>query len=418
MRAKEFILLEYRRDVTAQNWGKKLLDRADKDRSFVSYFTQNVQPGHELGDSSSIEFILASLEKADPTPHKEYVQWLAKQFVAGTKFEDIISRGPTALARFAEMKKRRQLSGQQADINRLTFSQVEDIAAAYKPKEPEAEKGRGQAKLYYEDAQMRIIIPQDQEAACYYGQGTKWCTAATNNNMFASYSQSSPLYIILPKQPSYTGQKYQFSFSAKQFMNEQDVSIKLPELMIRFPQLHKVFEEQAREYGILSILLSPEELRKKYAEFNEQVGLAAKKVIKGYRDSADPSRSVGALTRNLVNLVPLTNNEINAIRYHVNDTFTDANGLMDVISKVLTKLFPDDINNDDAIWEESFDTLSEWFNSTELAELLEEIFMNNDDAYAEEAIMDAHHEVIGVVAQMTQMVGDMVAKAIAVGTER
>ena len=51
------------------------------------------------------------------------------------------------------------------------------------------------------------------DAACYYGQGTRWCTAATRGkNYFSEYHNESPLLIILPKEPQYPGEKYQLHF--------------------------------------------------------------------------------------------------------------------------------------------------------------------------------------------------------------
>ena len=57
-------------------------------------------------------------------------------------------------------------------------------------KDPE-KVDKGQSKEVYQDTDVRIIVPYDQIAACYYGQATKWCTAYTNPktpNRFKDYS--------------------------------------------------------------------------------------------------------------------------------------------------------------------------------------------------------------------------------------
>lgn len=74
----------------------------------------------------------------------------------------------------------------------------------------------------YEDSDWLILIPKTEEAAKYYGKGTRWCTAATNNNMFQYYNEDGPLYININKK---TNEKYQFHFESEQFMDSSDAMI-------------------------------------------------------------------------------------------------------------------------------------------------------------------------------------------------
>lgn len=74
----------------------------------------------------------------------------------------------------------------------------------------------------YEDDEWLILIPKTEEAAKYYGKGTRWCTAANYNNMFKYYNQDGPLYINIDKD---TNEKYQFHFESEQFMDSSDAPI-------------------------------------------------------------------------------------------------------------------------------------------------------------------------------------------------
>jgi len=126
---------------------------------------------------------------------------------------------------------------------------------------------KGAAKEVYSDDSVRIIVPEDQEAACYYGQGTRWCTAATQgSNYFNQYSRSGPLYILLPKQPKYQGEKYQLHFDSDQFMNEEDEPVSLVDLLKhRFPktlQFFETVEPEIRNY----IVFLPDDLLSRLAE--------------------------------------------------------------------------------------------------------------------------------------------------------
>lgn len=226
MRSREF-LGEYNQAITAQRFGPAMLARSARD----------VDAGMgpkivaDMSDAKRMELItnlLTQIELADPTPNKQYVPWLAKMYAEGgpqSRLEDLQSTVKDALTKFHELKIRRRLSPLQNDIMRyVTAERLLDIMAGLQdPREPSAEKkARGQATEIIRTNTVRVIVPKDQAAACYYGQGTRWCTAAQNNNMFDAYADQGPLYILIPQQPKHPGEKYQMSVEAAQAMNEKD----------------------------------------------------------------------------------------------------------------------------------------------------------------------------------------------------
>lgn len=82
------------------------------------------------------------------------------------------------------------------------------------------------AEKVYEDNQWLIVIPHTEEASCYYGKGTQWCTAAEkSNNYFSHYSSQGNLYINIDK---INNKKYQFHFESESFMDENDEPIEMP----------------------------------------------------------------------------------------------------------------------------------------------------------------------------------------------
>ena len=109
------------------------------------------------------------------------------------------------------------------------------IRADFQMKAQSAEEkamAKGDAEQVYENGQVRIIVPKDQADACYYGQGTQWCTASTQStNYFNQYNKEGPMYILLPKKPQYDGEKYQLHFPSGQFMDEQDRNVNIAELL-------------------------------------------------------------------------------------------------------------------------------------------------------------------------------------------
>lgn len=79
-------------------------------------------------------------------------------------------------------------------------------------------------EVFAEDQYWKIIIPLTEEASCYWGKDTQWCTASQTNNYFDYYNSRGKLYILFDK---YDGDKYQFHFEEEQFMNIYDREIDL-----------------------------------------------------------------------------------------------------------------------------------------------------------------------------------------------
>ena len=282
MRAKEFILLEYKRDKTAAAFGTKMLTALTNDQRSVAaplgtaraaLKNQVAEPLSQGTQLIIINDILTVLEKADPTPNKEFTQWLARCYANGEEFlEDLLSNGKDMLEDYIEMKKFRVLPERERNIMNLKFNDLYtvthndglinalDNAYALDNARKASTVDKGQSTVLLDNSEVRIIIPEDKAAACYYGQGTKWCTAARNNNMFDHYNRDGKMYILLPKTPQYDGEKYQIHFASEQFMDDEDnqVSDILQLLQERFGDLIPVFdrvEDNLWEY----VLFAPDD---------------------------------------------------------------------------------------------------------------------------------------------------------------
>jgi hypothetical protein len=271
MRYKE--LLEYKRDKTATNLGEQLITTimaaTQSPIGNTSQTLQRIIPGFSPSsrpDDAELQEIHAALgahihevlqffEDADPTPNKQYTEWIIRRFIDGgiRYLEDVDSTVAENLAIYHELKKRRMIPPRLMDIGKIkgdtgtnsVMRFFRDVYNIYRELPEQQEKiDKGSSKEVYEDDEIRIVHPEDQKAACYYGQGTQWCTASTKSrNYFKDYNDDGELYIILPKKPGHTGEKYQLHFESDSFMNENDVGVPLYSLVKRWPQLHKIFEE-------------------------------------------------------------------------------------------------------------------------------------------------------------------------------
>ena len=184
MRASEFIV-EYNQAKTAQMFGKQIADTFNNgpDKRFI------VDPEVIKDEPSVISYVLRILEESDPTPNKIYMPWLAREYAKGNirRLEDADAYKPLFQV-YEIAKKRRDFRQDAKDIMRLNATQFYTILKNYElPQAPM--KDRGQAREIYKDSLVRVIVPFDQQAACYYGQGTRWCTAATQGrNYFDNYN--------------------------------------------------------------------------------------------------------------------------------------------------------------------------------------------------------------------------------------
>ena len=268
-------LLEYKRDITATNLGKQLIDRLSKEPTIRG------DVGSIVGDLLNPRFpdstynytletgvvaILKLFEDVDPTPNKQYTEWLVRRYIDGSivRFEDVLSTWADLLHEYHRLKTRRLLPPELMDINKFKTEQDlkqlhKSVLDIFNSTDEKVEVQKGESTEILNNSEVRIIIPEDQKAACYYGQGTRWCTAAKNNNMFGGYSSHNhPLFILLPKNPTHDGEKYQVHLLENEWMDEEDTEVGAQEVIERFSNtdLKSVFEKYDTDANLILDFLS------------------------------------------------------------------------------------------------------------------------------------------------------------------
>jgi len=194
--------------------------------------------------------ILKDVRDADPSPNKKYVAWIINSYRLGgiKRSEDMLSRVKPALEDYILLSENNKLDQNEKNINTMCglvgcqakkwFKPgLEDLIDKYqgeideiRGKKESDVVGKEEGELIYDGETIKIIHPTTEAAACYYGRGTRWCTAATRaENYFEDYNEDGPLYIIIPKNPQYPGEKYQVHFETSSFMNEKDKEISFVE---------------------------------------------------------------------------------------------------------------------------------------------------------------------------------------------
>lgn len=180
------------------------------------------------------EDIFNNILTADPTFQGDkmgkYGKWLLALYIKGNLNLNDLNKAKEFLSVFNHFQKRIQPN----DIMR--YPSLQHLFQKIKPfienpdqatsKSDEIRRIKQGAKKVYEDSEWIVIVPKTKEASCYYGKGTKWCTAAEDgNNDFDHYNEQGNLYININKR---TGEKFQFHFETSSFMDDGDYPIEQP----------------------------------------------------------------------------------------------------------------------------------------------------------------------------------------------
>jgi hypothetical protein len=173
---------------------------------------------------------------------------------SGIRYLEDLSRTNAALILFDKNKVR--LPVEQRDINKIkSLSDLETLVEAFEKiksgKEIKKEISaniKSQTKMIYNGPEGKILVPLTQEASMFWGQGTKWCTAANKDNYFDNYNKNGHLYIILIN----NGEKYQFHLYSEQLMDVRDAGINFEEFNKTYPWVFKniKFTEEEQKLAV------------------------------------------------------------------------------------------------------------------------------------------------------------------------
>jgi hypothetical protein len=84
--------------------------------------------------------------------------------------------------------------------------------------------------------------------------------------MFDTYNRNGPMFIFIPKNPQYEGEKYQVHLSSGQLMNEQDSEVTPDELRERFPNFSEIIKKLDPENADSIVEFADPKLLKRLAD--------------------------------------------------------------------------------------------------------------------------------------------------------
>ena len=192
----------------------------------------------QLADKKNVPDIVDHFsENADPTKKKIYTQWILDRYHKGDFRQEDSRRIHSAMSNFDRYKQRLENKdiNSYKDLSSIESAIEPHIGTAYSKNEEIRQIKDDGADLIHDNEDVSVHKIKTKEAACEYGSNTKWCTAArVGQNLFDSYNQKGPLYVIRTKGDN---KKYQFHFETRQFMNDQDKQIDLPKFFEEHPSL-------------------------------------------------------------------------------------------------------------------------------------------------------------------------------------
>ena len=217
----------------------------------IGHKLQSVTHDRDAQNKAPID-IINELVKADPTKNYQYLQYIVNMYL-GKQFRlEDVDRIRDDLELFNKVKPK--LPVEQRNIT--SFKSLRELYDTLKPfqnndqdiksgKQQKREiKDQGVIKII-DTPNFKVISPTTEEAAQFYGKGTKWCTAADKNCAFNTYNAKGKLYIIMAGD-----RKFQLHMEDGQFMDEQDQDISKGDIsfLSGFPEYTTFLNNMIHQY--------------------------------------------------------------------------------------------------------------------------------------------------------------------------
>ena len=154
---------------------------------------------------------------ASINPNHKYLDWISKNFEAdGSEeggFNNNLKEILLAVSKFDNQSQRLSIK----DLNQ--YKDIDQLFDALKKLGETARRTvdiTDDVEKVYEDNRFVVVVPKTHTASCYYGAGTKWCTASKDTTShFSTYKGSGELYYIIDKTLSTSNPYYKVALNKK-----------------------------------------------------------------------------------------------------------------------------------------------------------------------------------------------------------
>ena len=209
----------------------------------------------------SKKFSLQNLEKITRDVTPKYLDWVGK-VMDEINFDETFLRLVPTVNRFQNISTNLP----QTDINQYkSFDELYSAITSYDSRIRREVKQVKGGNVVYDDGVYFVVNPLNYESSCYYGKGTKWCTAAETDSHFKRYNEDGKLFYIIDRTKASNDPNYKIALLKKfdgdiSFWDAEDKRIisnekvfgekKYNEIMLSVDQfLSEVYPEQVKLYA-------------------------------------------------------------------------------------------------------------------------------------------------------------------------
>lgn len=190
----------------------------------------------------------------------KFLQWTGK-VMDSINFEDNFLKLTQALKKFEKISSNLP----KTDINQYqSLAELTGAIIDYESKSRREVKKVEGGNVVYDDGRFFVVNPLNFDASCYYGKGTKWCTAAETDTHFKKYNEDGKLFYIIDRSkptndPTYKvallrkfdGEKLYYDAKDEQIRKGWEIGSEILEKMLSniTGYLQQEFPEQIKIYS-------------------------------------------------------------------------------------------------------------------------------------------------------------------------
>lgn len=160
-------------------------------------FLKLIQEGRvdEFKSKYSQKFGANNLDSIVKSVPQKYLDWVGKHLDT-MNFDENLSKVSDALNKFEKISSNLPMTdlGQYKNVGQLLSALSE-----YENRQRREVKKVEGGNVVYDDGRYFVVNPLTHQSSCYYGKGTKWCTAAESDHHFKRYNDDGKLFYILDR---------------------------------------------------------------------------------------------------------------------------------------------------------------------------------------------------------------------------
>ena len=195
---------------------------------------------------------------ASINPNHKYLEWITKNWsptdVEGDEITHNLKEILLAVSKFDTQNQRLKIKdlNQYKNIDQL-FDELKKLGETAR----RTIEISDEVDKIYEDNRFVVVVPKTHKSSCYYGAGTKWCTASKDTDShFSNYKSSGELYYIIDKTLPTSSPYYKVALNKKiaglteDFWDVQDKPITDTTKIMTIIQNKKMLEDIRNHFGV------------------------------------------------------------------------------------------------------------------------------------------------------------------------